>query len=383
MSEDAPDLDQQDNLVIPLIDMRPKSRTESTPKRMPTFYVYENGIPKDWDNKQAIKALNDRRQQAIDRITRDPPWNDFEREYLVQILTDYPNASIKEIAERFNWRFKDQEYPKMTAFAWDYVSRGRTLESVRYEYLSAKHKYDTGEIPKKKETADTTPFAKDFAKAMGGNRMNVFGKREKAMDYGSEDEDDDPESKAQSATKKTKRAVADEPKAQSSKKKTMKTKRAAPGDDEPKAQPPKKKAKRATPAQAAQPDEPAEPSSQQYTESDEELLALAGGYDENKVYSPPSSSSSSSSALSSPASPSGPSTPLSRQGSPTGLPVSHSPTLLDRLMSALDHLERESSDDDEMPDASSAASVASSIGLSSGLAGIELDSFNEDGHMSE
>jgi hypothetical protein len=52
-------------------------------------------------------------------------------------------------------------------------------------------------------------------------------------------------------------------------------------------------------------------------------------------------------------------------------------------MSALDHLERESSDDDEMPDASSAASVASSIGLSSGLAGIELDSFNEDGHMSE
>jgi hypothetical protein len=185
--EDAPaDLDQADNLILCLIDMRPKSRKDPTPRRMPFHYMYENGLPLDWNNKQTIKALNDRRQQAIDRITMDPPWTTFEREYLVSILDQYPNASILEIAERFNWRFMGQDFAKPTAFEWDYISTGRTTESIRHEYLTYKHKYDVGEVPNKKELADRSTAGK----TAGIDRMHKFGKRDKTFDrYESDDSD--------------------------------------------------------------------------------------------------------------------------------------------------------------------------------------------------
>jgi hypothetical protein len=191
--EDAPaNLDQQDNLILRLIDMRPKSRKDPTPRRMPTYYMYQNGQPKNWNNRQVVKALNDRRQQAIDRITMDPPWTDFEREYLADILIDYPNASIKEITERFNWRFKGQDFAKPTAFVWDYLSVGRTIESIRHEYLISKHKYDVGEVPKRKELADRSVAGK----AAGPVGMHVFGKRDKAFDHDCDDDDSDAEGDA-------------------------------------------------------------------------------------------------------------------------------------------------------------------------------------------
>ncbi|KAF2274032.1 uncharacterized protein EI97DRAFT_134379 [Westerdykella ornata] len=153
-------LDQEDNLVIPLLDMRPISRLNQQPRRAPTYYVYENGKPKDWKNLQTLKALNDRRREAIWRITCDPPWNEQEREYLAYLCEVYPNASILEMAERFNWRFKG-DFREEHGFAFNHIHEGRTLESIRHEYLSFKDIYDHGRVPlPKRQEGDKTDLKK-------------------------------------------------------------------------------------------------------------------------------------------------------------------------------------------------------------------------------
>lgn len=169
-------LDQTQNLVVKLIDMRPKSKKDSTPRRLPELYCYANGLPKDWDDRQAIKAINDRRQQAIDRITMDAPWSLFERKYLLSLLLEFPDASILELTERFNWRFNG-DFANSTAFEWNYVSTGRTIESVRHEYLTYKHKYDQGILPQKKDLEDKSWASKQA----GPNRMHKFGKKDKTL----------------------------------------------------------------------------------------------------------------------------------------------------------------------------------------------------------
>jgi hypothetical protein len=146
-ADTGPDLDQEDLLVIKLIDMRPKSRKDPTPRRTPMFYAFEHGKPKDWNSMQAIKALNDRRGQAIDRVTVDPPWQTIEREYLAALLVAFPNASIWELTERHNDRFMNEDYALATAFTFVDKSIGRTVESVRYEYMTYKPAYDKGEAP--------------------------------------------------------------------------------------------------------------------------------------------------------------------------------------------------------------------------------------------
>lgn len=127
------------------MDQRPGPDGE--PVRIPRIYYYENGIPVDWTSRQALKALNDRRRDAIARFTCDPPWTDLEREYLTQLCVDYPDASILEYAERFNWRFHGDYKEKTGIIGFHQVHPGRTLESVRYEYLSFKKLYDRGEVP--------------------------------------------------------------------------------------------------------------------------------------------------------------------------------------------------------------------------------------------
>lgn len=255
VAEDAPaDKDQQENLVLKLMDMRPKTRKDLTPRRVPVYYKYQNGLPKDWDNKQTIKALNDRRQQAIDRVTMDPPWTKFEREYLLQIFKEFPDASILEVTERFNWRFKDQDYAKSTAFpAWDYISIGRTIESVRFEYLTHKHKYDAGEIPNKKELADKSVAAR----AAGENRMWKFGKRDHTLDQG--DDDDSDNSDAEGGRK-------------SPKNKILVQRTVLRSDDESDGS--------VSPREAELPATHCEQS--EYSDPDEELLALAG-YNDRQV----------------------------------------------------------------------------------------------------
>lgn len=143
---DGPLLDQDDNLVIKLMDMRPKSHKNPEPRRIPVVYMYENGKPKDWHNEQALKALNDRRREAIWRITQDAPWTEMEREYLATLCSEFPDASILELAERFNYRFKG-DFKEPSAFSFDHLHEGRTLESVRHEYLEWKSLYDEGITP--------------------------------------------------------------------------------------------------------------------------------------------------------------------------------------------------------------------------------------------
>jgi hypothetical protein len=149
--EGLPLIDQSKHLVIKVMDMRPLTLKRTEPRRVPEIYFYENGTPKDWNNHQALKALNDRRRDAISRLTCDTPWTELEREYLTQLCIDYPDASILEYAERFNYRFKN-DYKEKTAFLrfhkiQDGPQDGRTLESVRYEYLSFKKLYDQGVVP--------------------------------------------------------------------------------------------------------------------------------------------------------------------------------------------------------------------------------------------
>jgi hypothetical protein len=138
--------DQKDLLVTKLMDMRPTSKKDPTPRRQPTAYQYGRAPP-DWDNMQAIKALNDRRYQGIDRTTRDAPWTRIEREYLATLLREDPDASIWDLTERHNDRFMGKDFVQDTGFAFAYLSTGRTVESVRYEYTTYKPAYDYGEVP--------------------------------------------------------------------------------------------------------------------------------------------------------------------------------------------------------------------------------------------
>jgi hypothetical protein len=140
------DLDQEGLLAVKMIDMRPKSKKDPTPKRTPVVYCYGK-VPKDWDHMQSIKALNDRRYQAIDRTTMDAPWSRIEREYLASLLRETPDASIWDLTERHNDRFMGKDYTNQTGFGFGSLSTGRTVESVRYEYTTYKPLYDEGRAP--------------------------------------------------------------------------------------------------------------------------------------------------------------------------------------------------------------------------------------------
>ncbi|KAF1957023.1 hypothetical protein CC80DRAFT_547736 [Byssothecium circinans] len=187
VADDAPDLDQEENLLIKLIDMRPRSAKDPTPRRLPTYYVYQQGKPLDWDNKQAVKAINDRRQQAIDRFTLDRNWTKAERNLLASIFHEVPDVSIKEATDRFNTHFKDRDFVSSTAFTWDNLSTGRTIESVRFEYLSNKRSYDAGEAPQRKELNDKTEEGRIAAKIL----EEKFGKADSALMSDDGDESDD------------------------------------------------------------------------------------------------------------------------------------------------------------------------------------------------
>jgi hypothetical protein len=142
-----PDLDQEDLLVIKLMDMGKKSSKDMTPRRNPIFFAFEHGKPQEWNSMQATKTLNDRRGQAIDRITVDAPWSKTEREYLAALLAETPDASIWGLAECLNEHFMGEDHTAGTAFSCAGMSTGRTVESVRHEYRTYKPVYDNGEAP--------------------------------------------------------------------------------------------------------------------------------------------------------------------------------------------------------------------------------------------
>ncbi|KAI4942789.1 hypothetical protein J4E91_009708 [Alternaria rosae] len=212
------DKDQEDLLAVPLMDMRLTDKNDFTSyKKDPVVYCYNN-VPKDWNNKQTVKALNDRRYQAIDRITMDPPWSKIEREYLASLLRDNSDASIWNLTELHNDRFKGKEHREATAFGE--LSSGRTVESTRYQYTSYKPCYDRGEAPPNvRWRGDPSPEAK--ALEASGRLEAAFGLPDKALlkeydnvhDGNGEDDDDDkpkkPAKKKPSKKRKSQAAVED------------------------------------------------------------------------------------------------------------------------------------------------------------------------------
>jgi hypothetical protein len=254
--ENAPDLDQEDNLIIKLMDMRPVSKKNPAPKRNATFYVYENGKPKDWENAQALKALNDRRREAIWRITQDAPWTDLEREYLARLCSDYPDASILEYAERFNYRFKG-DFKEATAFRFHHVHEGRTLESIRHEYLTWKPLYDAGKVPDPKRLeGDKTDMVKKDNKRQLTEGDLIMAKFDKLRD---------PKEPKKGKVKKSEDTIVD----------------SSDVEDEPEDSPP-----------AHDPIKNAEP---KLSELDEELAELAGYYNKDGGRSSPAPDSRSAS----------------------------------------------------------------------------------------
>ncbi|EUC50026.1 hypothetical protein COCMIDRAFT_32598 [Bipolaris oryzae ATCC 44560] len=188
-------LDQEALHIVKLIDMRPKSKRDPTPKRTPTIYCYGK-TPKDWNSMQTIKALNDRRYQAIDRTTMDRPWQRIEREYLASLLRDTPDASIWELTERHNARFMGQDFTEATGFGFANLSSGRTVESVRYEYTTYKPLYDAGKVPEAIRWRGD-PSVEGKAVKESGRAERAFGKPSRALEMahdaaiGREDDDDD------------------------------------------------------------------------------------------------------------------------------------------------------------------------------------------------
>ncbi|KAL1801666.1 hypothetical protein ACET3X_002008 [Alternaria dauci] len=188
--------DQEVLLAVPLIDMRLNRKT-SVPKRLPEVYCYGKK-PKDWNCKQSIKALNDRRYQAIDRETMDAPWSEIEREHLAQLIRDDPDASILDLTERHNDRFMDKDYKESVGFAVGGLSTGRTVESVRYQYAAYKPFYDRGRVPVVRWRGDKSAQGIALTKWIVGE--DKFGKPSKAEQLahdkahgdaeGSDDEDE-------------------------------------------------------------------------------------------------------------------------------------------------------------------------------------------------
>ncbi|KAF1831766.1 hypothetical protein BDW02DRAFT_39278 [Decorospora gaudefroyi] len=199
-AELKPTLDQQDLCLIKLVDMRPKSKNDPTPRRVPVIYNYGK-VPKDWDHGQSVKALNDRRYAAIERTTMDAPWTRIECEYLASLLEETPDASIWELTERHNERFMGRDYTTETGMAFGNLSIGRTVESVRNEYMTYKPRYDKGMAPKK--VRHRTDQSMEGKALRASKRFEeAFGKPDKALqaqqdqESGSSEEDSDSEDDA-------------------------------------------------------------------------------------------------------------------------------------------------------------------------------------------
>ncbi|KAF2025780.1 hypothetical protein EK21DRAFT_116485 [Setomelanomma holmii] len=217
-AENLPDLDQEDLLAITLIDMRPvlkKDPTYPAPRRQPFVYCYDHGVPKDWNNVQAVKGLNDRRGQSINRITLDDPWTKIEREYLAALLTDFPDVSIWELTEKHNDRFMNEDFAATTAFDFSEQSQGRTVESVRHEYVTYKAFYDNGETPtgvrwhtEKSKKGRALHAEKKMQQVFGLPDKKLEDAHDVAQDKAIDDEDGTPKQSAKAVKEATLKKLA-------------------------------------------------------------------------------------------------------------------------------------------------------------------------------
>ncbi|OCL02323.1 hypothetical protein AOQ84DRAFT_423606 [Glonium stellatum] len=169
-------INQASKLVLPLMDMRADKKS-SLPRNQPIYWSYPE--PKNWNDPRSIKILNDRRREAIKRVTCDVPWEQEEREYLVELFQEKPDISIKELAERFNYRFRGDfigdgfcGHPlievQVNRVDLDELRGSRTLECIRAEYLEHKAEYDAGIVPEIKKTGRGQGTKKEGLDALNG-----------------------------------------------------------------------------------------------------------------------------------------------------------------------------------------------------------------------
>lgn len=127
---DETEIDQEQHLFLKLVDMRPKSKTDKTPKRQLIIWHNINGVPKDWSDKYAIKKLNAAHQDNIRTICHEFNWSQSEANFIAQQFNDNLEISIRELAYRFNNHFMYENY-FASPQPWDIEHTGRTIESIR------------------------------------------------------------------------------------------------------------------------------------------------------------------------------------------------------------------------------------------------------------
>jgi hypothetical protein len=127
---DGEEIDQENYMILKLVDMRPTSRTDLTPKRQLILWTNKNGTPKDWTDKYAIKKLNASHHDNIRSICRDARWSQKEAEVIARLFRDHPDISMRELAYRFNNTLIGDRY-MADKKPWDRKHTGRTTESIR------------------------------------------------------------------------------------------------------------------------------------------------------------------------------------------------------------------------------------------------------------
>lgn len=136
--------DQAQHMWLPLMDLRPIGGKNQKPKRRAVIFEYLHGMPDDWNDTTSLNDMNKALQGAIKSHAHEAPWSQVERDCLAHICAEHPEKCIWYIAEQFNdiahpvtpEELEDDQYPK-----------GRSIESIRHEYLVHKLYYEKGYAP--------------------------------------------------------------------------------------------------------------------------------------------------------------------------------------------------------------------------------------------
>jgi hypothetical protein len=135
--------DQADHLWLPLMDVRPVSAKNQTPRRKVIGYWYPHGMPADWNDATVLNDANKALQEAIkSNSNKEAPFNPAERQTLASIFAEHPDISLLDAAELFN----ERAHPVTGSEEGSYPT-GRFTESIQHEFRSYQSVYLRGEVP--------------------------------------------------------------------------------------------------------------------------------------------------------------------------------------------------------------------------------------------
>jgi hypothetical protein len=135
--------DQADHLWLPLMDVRPVSAKNQTPRRKVIGYWYPHGMPEDWNDATVLNDANKALQEAIkSNSNKEAPYSPAERQILATIFAEDPEISLLDAAELFN----ERAHPVTGSEEGSYPT-GRFTESIQHEFRSYQSVYVRGEVP--------------------------------------------------------------------------------------------------------------------------------------------------------------------------------------------------------------------------------------------